>query len=159
MEAITQKEVMVVKKLIERGYHISCAESCTGGMITAALVNVPDASRILDASIVTYANEAKIKYLDVKPKTIEAYGVVSEEVAREMAYGIATHNYAEVGVAVSGVAGPGGGTEDKPVGMVCFGISILGKLHSYTCQFGNIGRNQVREKSVEFVFDKLLELL
>lgn len=159
MEHKTQKEVIVVKKLIERGYHISCAESCTGGMITAALVNVPDASRILDASIVTYANEAKVKYLDVKPETIETYGVVSEDVAREMAYGIATHNHAEVGISVSGVAGPGGGTETKPVGMVCFGIYILGNIHSYTCQFGNIGRNQVRAKSVEFVFDKLLELL
>lgn len=154
-----KKEIAVVQKLIEKGYHISCAESCTGGMITAALVNVPDASKVLDASIVTYANDAKIHYLDVKPETIDLYGVVSEEVAREMAYGIAARQKAEVGVSVSGIAGPGGGTEKKPVGMVCFGICLCGEIHTYTCFFGNIGRNQVREKSVEFVFDKLLELL
>lgn len=159
MENRNQKEFIVVKKLIEKGYHISCAESCTGGMVTATLVNVPDTSKVLDASIVTYANEAKVKYLDVKAETIDAYGVVSEEVAREMAYGVATNNHAEVGVAVSGIAGPGGGTVEKPVGMVCFGFFILGNIYSYTCQFGNIGRDKVRAKSVEFVFDKLLELL
>lgn len=159
MENRNQKEYNVVKKLIEKGYHISCAESCTGGMVTAALVNVPDASKVLDASIVTYANEAKIKYLDVKSETIDTYGVVSEEVACEMAYGIADHNRAEVGIAVSGIAGPGGGTDKKPVGMVCFGFFILGNIYSCTCQFGNIGREKVRAKSVEFVFDKLLELL
>ncbi len=153
------KEEFIVQTLIEKGYHISCAESCTGGMLTSRIVNVPNASAVLDASIVTYANEAKIKYLGVNPVTIDTYGVVSEQVAGEMAYGIATENNAQVGIGISGVAGPSGGTPDKPVGMVCFGISICGNTATFTMNFGNIGRKKVREKSVEFVFDKLAELL
>lgn len=153
------KEEIVVQKLIENGYHISCAESCTGGMLTSRIVNVPNASRVLDASIVTYANDAKIKYLGVKPSSIDTYGVVSEQVAGEMAEGIAKAQQAQVGIGISGVAGPSGGTPEKPVGMVCFGFYISGKLLTYTNQFGNIGRLTVREKSVNFVFDKLIELL
>lgn len=153
------KEEIVVQKLIDKGYHISCAESCTGGMLTSRIVNVPNASMVLDASIVTYANDAKIKYLGVKPDTIDTYGVVSEQVAGEMAQGIANAQQAQVGIGISGVAGPSGGTPDKPVGMVCFGFYISGKLLTYTKQFGNIGRLNVREKSVDFVFDKLQELL
>ncbi len=153
------KEEIVVQKLIDKGYHISCAESCTGGMLTSRIVNVPNASMVLDASIVTYANDAKIKYLGVKSDTIDTYGVVSEQVAGEMAQGIANAQQAQVGIGISGVAGPSGGTPDKPVGMVCFGFYISGKLLTYTKQFGNIGRLNVREKSVDFVFDKLQELL
>lgn len=153
------KEEIVVQKLIEHGYHISCAESCTGGMLTSRIINVPNASRVLDASIVTYANDAKIKYLGVKPSSIDTYGVVSEQVAGEMAEGIAKAQQAQVGIGISGIAGPSGGTSEKPVGMVCFGFYISGKLLTYTNQFGNIGRLTVREKSVNFVFDKLIELL
>lgn len=153
------KEEIVVQKLMNKGFHISCAESCTGGMLTSRIVNVPNASMVLDASIVTYANAAKIKYLGVKPSSIDTYGVVSEQVAGEMAAGIAKAQQAQVGIGISGVAGPSGGTPDKPVGMVCFGLYISGKLLTYTKQFGNIGRLTVREKSVDFVFDKLIELL
>ncbi len=153
------KNDLVVSKLIEKGYHISFAESCTGGLLAASIVAVANASSVLDASLVTYANEAKIHYLGVKPETIGAHGVVSEEVAYEMAAGVAAANDAEIGVATTGIAGPTGATATKPIGMVCFGISICGNVHTFTQQFGEIGRNNVREKSVEFVFDKLLELL
>lgn len=153
------KEEIVVQKLIDKEYHISCAESCTGGMLSSRIVNVPNASMVLDASIVTYANAAKIKYLGVNPITIDTYGVVSEQVAGEMAQGIAKEQQAQVGIGISGIAGPSGGTPAKPVGMVCFGIYLAGRLLTYTMQFGNIGRLAVREKSVDFVFDKLIELL
>ena len=76
-----------VKSLIEKNYHVSCAESCTGGKVTGAIVDVPDASKVLDASIVTYSNEAKMHYLGVKAETLETFGAVSEETAREMAEG------------------------------------------------------------------------
>jgi nicotinamide-nucleotide amidase len=155
---MTTAEILV-NKLIEKNYHISLAESCTGGMATAAIVDVANASQVLDASIVTYANEAKTKYLGVSPDTISEYGVVSEEVASEMCTGIAKAQSCEVGVGITGVAGPTGGTEAKPVGMVCFGFYVCGDVYTYTCKFGNIGRNEVRKKSVKFVFDKLLELL
>lgn len=146
---------LVVDKLIQKNYHISFAESCTGGMACAALVSIADASKVLDVSFVTYANEAKLKYLGVNGKTIEQFGVVSEEVAGQMAAGVAKEAGSEVGVGITGVAGPGGGTKDKPVGMVCFGFYINGEVTTYTMQFGQIGRNEVRAKSVEFVYETL----
>ena len=152
-------EEQVVDKLIEKGYHISFAESCTGGLCCGNLVNVTNASKVLDMSFVTYANEAKISILGVSADTILSKGVVSEEVAYEMALGVSRAAGSEVGVGVTGVAGPGGGTVKKPVGMVCFGFCINGEVQTYTQQFGEIGRNQVRKSSVEFVFKKLLELL
>ncbi len=152
-------EYKVVAKLIEKNYRISFAESCTAGLAAGRLVNVPDASKVLDVSFVTYADEAKMKYLGVKGETIAANGVVSQEVAGEMCEGAAKAMGAEVGVGISGIAGPTGGTATKPVGMVCFGFYINGEKHTFTKQFGDIGRNNVREKSVQFVFEELLELL
>ena len=152
-------EDAVVDLIIEKGWHIAFAESCTGGLAAGRLVNVPNASRVLDVSFVTYANEAKIKYLGVSPDTIAAHGVVSEEVAREMAQGVAKAGGAEIGVGITGIAGPGGATATKPVGMVCFGFCIDGVCHTYTKKFGAQGRNRVRAMSVEFVYETLLELL
>lgn len=156
---MAEKAREVVDRLIKRKEHISFAESCTGGLAAAALVDIPDASRVFDASFVTYANEAKMKYLGVDEKTIETFGVVSEEVAGEMARGCAKANEAEVGVGISGVAGPGGGTEKKPVGMVCFGFFVNGRTETFTRYFGEIGRNEVRRRSVEFVYEHLCEIL
>ena len=152
-------EEQLVERLIELNYKISFAESCTGGLCCGTLVNVTNASKVLDMSFVTYANEAKIQLLGVKADTILANGVVSEEVACEMAQGVARTADCQVGVGITGVAGPGGGTEKKPVGMVCFGFFVNGKTYTYTKQFGEIGRNQVRKSSVEFVYETLLELL
>lgn len=152
-------EEKVVDRLIELGYHISFAESCTGGLCCGTLVNVTNASKVLDVSFVTYANEAKMEFLGVNADTILSNGVVSEEVAYEMASGVAKVSKSQVGVGITGVAGPGGGTEKKPVGMVCFGFSINGHVKTYTMQFGEIGRNQVRKSSVEFVYQTLLKLL
>ncbi len=152
-------EEQVVDKLIEKGYHIAFAESCTGGLCCGNLVNVTNASKVLDMSFVTYANEAKISLLGVKADTILSNGVVSEEVAYEMALGVSKAAGSEVGVGITGVAGPGGGTAKKPIGMVCFGFCVNGEVKTFTEQFGEIGRNQVRKSSVEFVFKKLLELI
>ena len=152
-------EEQVVNKLIDRGFRISFAESCTGGLCCGTLVNVSNASKVLDISFVTYANEAKVELINVNPETIDAYGVVSEQVAGEMCKGVAEKAHSEVGVGVTGVAGPTGGTAKKPVGMVCFGFYVLGNVTTLTMQFGNIGRNEVRAKSVDFVFNTLAELL
>ena len=161
METVTDKniETRLVEKLIELGYHITFAESCTAGLAAARLVNVPDASKVLDVSFVTYADQAKEKYLGVKHETILAHGVVSPEVAGEMAEGAAKAMGAEVGAGISGIAGPSGGTAEKPVGMVCFGIYVNGKVETFTEFFGVIGRNNVREKSVLFIYEKLIEIL
>lgn len=149
----------VVKKLKERGWHISFAESCTGGLACGELVGVPDASWVLDASIVTYANEAKIHYLGVPESLIAEYGVVSEQVAGEMAEGVARANSAEVGVGISGIAGPSGGSDEKPVGTVCFGYYISGETHTERVLFGDLGRNAVRAAAVTHVYARLCELI
>lgn len=149
----------LVKKLIEKKYHISFCESCTGGLCASKIVDIPSASYVINESIITYSNDAKIKYLGVKEKTIEKYGVVSEEVTREMVKGLYTLTNSEVCVSISGIAGPSGGTETKPVGMVCFGLKINDDIYTFTSYFGDLGRNVVREKSVEFIFSKIIELL
>lgn len=152
-------EELLVEKLIEKNFHISFAESCTGGMCCGRIVNVPNASRVLDMSFVTYADYAKTELLGVAQQSIDDFGVVSEQVACEMARGVASKAGSDVGVGITGIAGPTGATETKPVGMVCFGFCINGKVTTVTKYFGSIGRNNVREKSVDFVFSTLLNLL
>lgn len=152
-------EEQLVSKLIEKNWHVACAESCTGGLVASRIVNVANASRVLDVSFVTYANEAKINYLGVSPSTILTYGVVSEEVVLEMAAGVAKEAGSEVGIAISGIAGPSGGTDKKPVGMVCFGFYVNGSITTKTCQFGNPGRNEVRALSTEYALKTALELV
>ena len=136
-----------------------CFNYLNYGKMAARIVDVPDASKVLNASIVTYANEAKMKYANVSKDTLKQYGAVSENTAREMAEGVAKANNADVAAGISGIAGPTGGTEDKPVGMVCFGFYIDGKVFSDTKHFGNIGRNNVRDESVEYVLDVLIKEL
>jgi len=152
-------EEQLVNKLIEKNWHIACAESCTGGLVASRIVNVANASKVLDVSFVTYANEAKMKYLGVAQNTILHHGVVSEEVVAEMAAGVAKEAGSDVGIAISGIAGPGGGTEKKPVGMVCFGFYINGHISTRTCQFGNPGRNEVRALSTEYALKTAMELV
>lgn len=152
-------EYKVVEKLIEKGYHITFSESCTAGLACAKLVNVPDASKVLNVSFTTYADEAKIKYLGVDPETIRDFGVVSEEVAAEMALGAAKNTGSEVGVGITGIAGPSGAVPGKPVGTVCFGIAINGEVYTWRQEFGALGRNVVRDVSVNFCYDRLVELL
>ena len=149
----------VVEKLIEKRWTVSFAESCTGGMACARLVDVANASKVLNASFITYANEAKQSLLGVSAETLKTYGAVSEETAREMALGISRANNAQVGVAVSGIAGPGGGTEEKPVGTVCFGFAINGTIVTETKRFEATGRQNVRRSAVDFVFETLNSLL
>ena len=149
----------VVDILIERKMKISFAESCTGGLCCGELVGVTSVSNVLDESFVTYANEAKVELLGVKQESIDKYGVVSEQVAAEMASGVANKAKSSVGVGITGIAGPTGATENKPIGMVCFGFSINVVVKTYTMQFGTIGRNNVRRASVDFVYSKLYELL
>lgn len=154
-----EMENAVVAALIRKNWHIAFAESCTGGLLAARLVNVPNASNVLDASVVTYSNDAKVSYLGVSPDTLAEYGAVSEQVAGQMAQGVAQRNAAQVGVSVSGIAGPGGGTPKKPVGMVCFGFWVDGQLTTVTRQFGDLGRNQVRAAATEFVYDHLMQII
>lgn len=151
-------EQKLVDLLKEKNMHICCAESCTGGMLSSTLVSVVGASDVLDMGFVTYANEAKIKLLSVNEADIGKYGVVSEIVAGQMARGACCVSGAQVGVGISGIAGPGG-SEFKPEGMVCFGFCVNGEVTTHTMQFGAIGRQKVREKSCGFAIDKVIELI
>lgn len=152
------KEQQLVSLLRRTGRHICCAESCTGGMLSSTLINVPGASDVIDMGFVTYSNSSKIRLLGVDSGTIDKYGVVSEQVAKQMALGAAKVSGAQAAVGISGIAGPGG-SEFKPEGMVCFGFYTDGKITCATRYFGAIGRTAVRERSCEFAVDKLLELL
>ena len=153
------KNKQLVEVLIAKGYKISFAESCTGGYLASSIIEVSGASQVIDMSFVTYSNESKIKLVDVLKTTIDKYGVVSEQVGLEMAIGAAKKASANIGVGITGNAGPTTDDRNNPVGMVCFGFFIDGDAISITKNFGNIGRNKVREAAVNYVFDVLLEKL
>ena len=121
-------EDVVAKLLIEKKLTISTAESCTGGMIASTLINYPGISEVLLEGAVTYSNEAKHNRLGVKNETLDKYGAVSEETAREMAIGIAKTAGTDVSIVTTGIAGPDGGTEEKPVGLVYVGVYVQGEV-------------------------------
>lgn len=128
MNHLKAVENEVVGLLLEKGYTITCAESCTGGLLCASIVNVSGASEVLKSSLITYAEEAKMELLGVKKETLQKYGVVSEQTAYEMAEGVACFAKADVSLSVTGIAGPGGGTTDKPVGLVYIGCCVKGNI-------------------------------
>lgn len=149
----------LVNLLIEKKLHITTAESCTGGMVASRIVDVANASKVFNVAYVTYANEAKEKYLNVDSKIIEKYGVVSEEVTKQMALGALKEANADISIVTSGIAGPTGGTEYKPVGMVCFGVGIKDNVYTSTKYFGNIGRNKVRSMATEYIINFAINLI
>lgn len=131
-----------------KGVMIATAESCTGGLIVGALTEVPGSSDVVERGFVTYSNAAKIEMLGVRTTTLEAHGAVSEEVAQQMAEGALANSSAQITVAVTGIAGPGG-SDHKPEGMVCFGLAYQGAMTiTETIQFGPIGRHEVRQATV-----------
>lgn len=127
-----------------RGVKIATAESCTGGMVIAALTDIPGSSDVVERGFVTYSNSAKQEMLGVRKATLDAHGAVSEQVAREMAEGALDHSRATLAVSITGIAGPGG-SEFKPEGRVCFALAGDGiATTSETVEFGALGRAQVR---------------
>jgi len=138
----------VIRTLIGEGLSVATAESCTGGMIASTIVDYPGASDCFNEGYVTYSNEAKVKNLGVKTETLEAYGAVSEQTAKEMAIGVKDKSGADFGLSSTGIAGPGGGTIEKPVGLVYIACAykdkcIVKELHLK----GN--RTSVRKKTVK----------
>lgn len=148
----------IVKLLIRKNMTVAAAESCTGGLLAALLTNVSGASDVMNESIVTYANAAKIKYLGVNEDTLSEYGAVSAETAFAMARGLYDRTDANVTVGITGIAGPEGGTAEKPVGLVYAGICINGNTE--VLQMNHIGnREEVREKTCIEVLKSLKEKL
>jgi nicotinamide-nucleotide amidase len=147
-------ESKVVELLKEKNLTISTAESCTGGMLASKLIDVAGVSEIFKEGIVSYSNEAKMKFLGVKKETLERYGAVSEETAKEMVMGLQT----DIGLATTGIAGPDGGSEEKPVGLVYMGIKIKDKIYVEKRVFKG-DRNKVRERTVSHTLFTLIKIL
>jgi nicotinamide-nucleotide amidase len=139
---------------------IATAESCTGGLIAAALTEIPGASDVVECGFIVYSNRSKAKLLGVKLTTIVRHGAVSEEVARAMAEGALKHSPAQMAVSCTGVAGPGGGTRDKPIGLVHIAAARLDETTlSEECRFGDLGRTEIRMRSVEAALKLMLQLV
>lgn len=138
---------MTVAALLEaarvKGVMLATAESCTGGMLSAALTDLPGSSAIFDRAFVTYTNAAKMQMLGVQAATLQAHGAVSEEVAAEMALGALARAEADIALSITGIAGPGG-SEHKPEGRVCFGVAGTTGVTTETVDFGPLGRDAVR---------------
>ncbi len=148
----------LVELLREKGLKISAAESCTGGLFSKKITDIPGSSDVIDVSIVTYANDAKIKFLGVNPEDIEKYGVVSETVAKQMARGAAKLMGADIGVGITGIAGPGGGSQFKPVGLVHTSVYLNGM--DFPCEMNFSGsREEVREKTANAVLENVAWLI
>ncbi len=148
--------VEILNRYKAEGRMIATAESCTGGMVSAALTDIPGSSAVVERGYVTYTNLAKQQMLGVKAETLEAVGAVSEEVAREMATGALANSAANVAVSITGIAGPGG-SEHKPEGRVCFGIATDGGyIHTETMEFEALGRDMVRAAARDHALALLL---
>jgi nicotinamide-nucleotide amidase len=148
----------LAERLMARGWMMATAESCTGGLIAAACTDLAGSSQWFERGFVTYSNEAKTQMLSVDPALIDAHGAVSEIVARAMAHGAVRNSQARVAVAVTGVAGPSGGSAAKPVGTVWFGFMVDGRLVSETRRFEG-DRAQVRAATVRHALHRLIDLI
>jgi len=136
---------------------VATAESCTGGLVAAALTEVPGSSEIVERGFVTYSNEAKEEMLAVSPALIRAFGAVSEPVARAMAEGAMARSHADMAVSITGIAGPGGGSLEKPVGLVHFGLARRGRATRTSHRIFGGDRAMVRALAVEFALELLLQ--
>ncbi|HAN21789.1 MAG: hypothetical protein A2Y15_00200 [Clostridiales bacterium GWF2_36_10] len=153
---------MIVKELImlltEKNMKIATAESCTGGLIAQMITSVSGASAVFDCGVVAYSNEIKKSLLGVKAETLEKYGAVSEQTAFEMAQGVRILSNADIAVSVTGIAGPGGGSAEKPVGTVCIGVST--ELKNITKSFHFDGdRDEVRKMTAEAALELVMYML
>ncbi len=149
----------VLEQARKAGVMIATAESCTGGMVAATLTDIAGSSAVVERGFVTYSNAAKEEMLGVSRATLERYGAVSEEVAREMAEGALAHSHAQLAVSITGIAGPGG-SEFKPEGRVCFALALTGQpTHVETVEFGAIGRANVRRATVDRALGLMLQAL
>ncbi|HMN71503.1 MAG TPA: CinA family protein [Rhodoblastus sp.] len=152
------------KRLVERytaaGLMLATAESCTGGLVAGLITEIAGSSAVLERGFVTYSNEAKVGMLGVSPETLADVGAVSAATAREMAAGALAHSRADVAVSITGVAGPGGGSADKPVGLVHFACARRdGPVTHVERRFGDLGRAAVRRAAIEQALDLLEKAL
>ncbi|MBU1395335.1 MAG: CinA family protein [Gammaproteobacteria bacterium] len=158
-EELLQLAAELSGKLIARGWMLATAESCTGGWAGQLLTSLPGSSHWYERGFITYANAAKIEMLGVPEETLATHGAVSEETACAMATGALAHSHAQATLAISGIAGPGGGTPQKPVGLVCYGWALAdGTLMSSICRLDG-DREEIRSRAVAAALRGLIELI
>lgn len=159
MKQTTALANQIIESYTAKRLKIATAESCTGGMIAAALTDIAGSSSVVDRGFVTYSNQAKIDMLGVLEETLQTHGAVSEETACEMAKGALLNSNADVAVSVTGIAGPGGGTSDKPIGLVYMAIATKDEVRAYRSLFGeNKNRGEIREATVAHALAELASL-
>jgi nicotinamide-nucleotide amidase len=157
--ALRAAATSVLQRARSNGLKIATAESCTGGLVAAALTEIAGSSDVVDRGFVTYSNDAKHVMLGVPTTTLQRHGAVSAETAAAMAKGALQHSLADIAVAITGIAGPGGGSKQKPIGLVHFAAaSRNGSRVARVKRYGNIGRGRVRQRSVAEAL-RLLRLL
>ena len=149
---------MVGHMLCAKGYTISCAESCTGGLLTSTLTDVPGSSAYVMGSVVSYSNDVKSRILNVAEGTLAAHGAVSPETARAMAEGVRNLMQTDVGVGITGIAGPGGGSPEKPVGLVYIAVSTLGKTSVEKNVFSGV-RAEIKRAAVNKALAMVQEMI
>ena len=158
-EELHQLAFELGNKLKARGWMLATAESCTGGWVGQLVTAIPGSSSWYERGFITYANDAKIEMLGVPAETLATHGAVSEETASAMAAGALAHSHAQAALAISGIAGPGGGTPQKSVGLVCYGWALAdGTLMSSTCRLGG-DREEIRSRAVAAAMRGLIDLL
>lgn len=156
---ITAMAESIIRDFTDAGLMVSTAESCTGGLIAGALTEIPGSSAVIDRGFVTYTNTAKMQMLGVQDKTLSDFGAVSEETALQMVHGALFRSRAEVAVAVTGIAGPGGGSPEKPVGLVHLAVkSRSGKLVHRKMLYGDIGRTEIRLATIRTALQMVIEI-
>lgn len=153
---LRQRATALLALYRERGLRLVTAESCTGGLLAGLITEIPGSSDVFERGYVTYSNRAKVENLGVATDLIARFGAVSAEVAAAMADGALRHAAARVALSVTGIAGPDGGSAEKPVGLVYFGYGRAGTIATLERRFGDIGRSDVRLASVETALDLLL---
>lgn len=162
MEKLTEKckntALSLLSELKSRGLTFATAESCTGGLVGQIITAVSGSSEVYEGGIISYSNNVKMRVLSVKPETLQCFGAVSQETAREMAKGARGATEADIAVSITGIAGPTGGTAEKPVGTVCFGISTKNDTKTYRKQFGEEKtRDEIRWMAADFALSLVLE--
>ena len=148
------KAKKLTELLTSKNMSIAIAESCTGGSLSSSLTSIPGASSYFNCGFITYSNESKINMLNVDSQTIELFGAVSEKVAYEMAMGAGQNSESHLAISVTGIAGPSGGSPEKPVGMVCFGFYVDGNVTTTTQFFSGV-RSEIVSESIAFALTEL----
>jgi nicotinamide-nucleotide amidase len=158
-EVIAGRIELLADTMQRKGWMLACAESCTGGLLAKSCTDLAGSSRWFDRAYITYSNKAKTEMLGVPSQLIREQGAVSEPVAMAMVEAVLKLASVAVAVSITGIAGPEGGTADKPVGTVCFGFAVRGQRFEVSTEQFSGTRQQVRQQSVLFVLDKLMKTI